>query len=355
MFLFTETSYSYIVALSKDSEESMRKIMMIAVCLVILTTQSLFAQGAMETPSDTFRIGVSKIVIHPALDAIEQGMKDYLSEAGIKAVYDVQSANGDISTAASIAQKFKADKVDLVVGLGTPVAQALSNAFTTTPVIFGGITDPLAAGLVPTYAPNDGNVGGASDKNPVYDQIKLFSELSGAKTIGLVFTSGEANGVLLKDMAAEACLQLGLNFVPAGISNSAEVRSALLAIVNRIDGLYIGTDNTVVSAISTINEVCYQEKIPFFTADPTSADGLDFFMAWGFNYYTHGRKTGEAVYQVLTGRKTAGQIGTIFSTDPLEFELWFNLDLASRLGISIPTTYTDAASVVFKDGKKIVR
>jgi putative tryptophan/tyrosine transport system substrate-binding protein len=47
--------------------------------------------------------------------------------------------NGDISTAASIAQKFKADKADLVVGIGTPVAQALANVFTTTPAVFDAL------------------------------------------------------------------------------------------------------------------------------------------------------------------------------------------------------------------------
>ncbi|PKL12324.1 MAG: ABC transporter substrate-binding protein [Spirochaetae bacterium HGW-Spirochaetae-8] len=327
------------------------------VAMLLFGMQAIGAQGAPESVLDTgvFHVGVSKIVTHPALDAIEQGMKDYLAEAGIQIEYDVQSANGDISTANSIAQKFKADKADLVVGIGTPVAQALANVFTTVPVVFGGITDPLAAGLVPTYAPNSGNVGGASDKNPVFDQIKLFAELTGAKSIGLVFTSGEANGVQLKDMAQEACTQLGLEFVPAGVSNSAEVRQALLSITKRIDGLYIGTDNTVVSAISTISDVCDQAGIPYFTADPTSAEGLDFFMAWGFNYYTHGRKTGEAVAQVLTGKKTAGELGTIFSTDPLEFELWFNLDVAKKLGIRIPKVYLDSASVIYENGRKSIQ
>jgi putative ABC transport system substrate-binding protein len=306
------------------------------------------ATGEMEVGESTsIRIGVSKIVTHPALDAIEKGMVDYLDEQGFTISYDSQSANGDISTAASIAQKFKADKVDLAVGIGTPVAQALANVFTETPVVFGGITDPLEAGLVPTYEPNDGNVGGVSDKNPVFDQIKLFSELTGAKTIGIVFTSGEANGVQLKDLVESATKELGLQFVSAGVSNSAEVKSAILSIANRIDGLYVGTDNTVVSAISSLSEVCASAGIPLFTADPTSAEGLDYFMVWGFNYYKHGRKTGEAVAQVLNKEKTAGELGTIFITDPADFELWFNLEVAKRLGITIPKSYLDSAAVLY--------
>ena len=318
----------------------------ITMLCILLITGIACAQGVQEQDG-TITIGVSKIVAHPALDAIEQGMIDFLAEKGYSIRYDSQNANGDISTATSIAQKFKADRVDLVVGIGTPTAQALANVFDTTPVIFGGITDPLEADLVPTYQPNSGNVGGASDKNPVFEQIRVFSEITGAKTIGIIFTSGEANGVQLKDLVVEACEELGLKAIPTGISNSSEVKQAALAIIPRVDAIYVGTDNTVVSAITSINDVCKTNNKPFFTADPTSAEGLDYFMVWGFNYYEHGRKTGVAVDEVLSGRKTAGEVGTLFSTDPSEFELYFNLDVAKRLGITIAESYLNNAKVLY--------
>ncbi|NCB02367.1 MAG: ABC transporter substrate-binding protein [Spirochaetia bacterium] len=318
--------------------------------IMVLVMSLLIAQGVKEQDNKDFiTIGVSKIVAHPALDAIEQGMVDYLTEKGYSIRYDSQNANGEISTATSIAYKFKADKVDLVVGIGTPTAQALANVFDTTPVIFGGITDPVEAGLVPTYEPNGGNVGGASDKNPVYEQIRVFSEITGAKTIGIIFTSGEANGVQLKDLVVDSCEKLGLKAVTTGISNSSEVKQAALAIIPRVDAIYVGTDNTVVSAITSISEVCKNNNKPFFTADPTSAEGLDYFMVWGFNYYVHGRKTGEAVDQVLSGRKTAGEVGTLFSSDKSEFELYFNLDVAKRLGITINKTYLDSAKLLYSE------
>ncbi len=329
------------------------KLTLLLIVLVLLTLP-LSAKGRSEVGvQKPLRIGISKIVIHPALDAIEKGMRDYLDEMGIEAIYDVQSANGDVAAAAQIAQKFKADNVDLALGIATPTTQALANVLKTKPIIFGGITDPLEAGLVPTYEPNDGNVGGVSDKSPVYEQIKLFSELTKARTIGIVFTSAEANGVQLRNMVDDACKKLGLNFVDAGISNSAEAKSALLAIAKRIDGLYIGTDNTVVSAIASLNEVCVNEKIPYFTADPTSAVDLDFFMVWGFDYYKHGRKAGEAAYKVLKKEKSAGEIGTIFTTDPKDFELWFNLDVAKRLQITIPDQLIETASVIIENGQMI--
>lgn len=88
----------------------MKRLCLIMVTLVAGMALVSATGNREEAPERAFTIGISKIVTHPALDAIEQGMKDYLAEQGFTIRYDTQSANGDISTAASIAQKFKADK-----------------------------------------------------------------------------------------------------------------------------------------------------------------------------------------------------------------------------------------------------
>ena len=64
-------------------------------------------------------IGISKIVAHPALDALEQGVQDGVKERFPQAKFDLQNANGEMSTAASIAQKFKAESVNIAVGIAT--------------------------------------------------------------------------------------------------------------------------------------------------------------------------------------------------------------------------------------------
>src|ERR1700676_575197 len=74
---------------------------------------------AAEAPKKVL-IGVSKIVSHPALDAVVKGMQDELAAEKINAKYDVQNANGDMNAAASIATKFQSEKVTLAVGVATP-------------------------------------------------------------------------------------------------------------------------------------------------------------------------------------------------------------------------------------------
>ncbi|MDY0289306.1 MAG: ABC transporter substrate-binding protein [Sphaerochaeta sp.] len=324
----------------------------LALLLVILlsTASFAFAAGTAEKPAPSgYKVGVSKLLAHPALDAAEKGMMDYLATTGLKVTYDLQNANGDISTASSIAQKFKSDKVNVAVGIATPSAQALAQVFpitSSTPVVFSAVTDATEAGLVAA------NIAGVSDKNPVQEQIKLLVDLTGAKTIGNIYASGEANGVILMEMAKAACAELGVGFVSAAISNSSEVKMATQAIIDRVDAIYIATDNAVISALASVDDVTTKAGKPLMSADPSGIDGLNAMIAWGFDYYSIGLETGKVVEKLLKGEK-AGSIGTVYITDPTKFELWFNLDTAMKLGYTIPQSLLDSAAVLIKDGKTI--
>lgn len=337
----------------------MKKILSVSTVLLLSVAISLplFAGGASESAPASgpkvMKIGVSKLLAHPALDAVEVGMQDYLATTDLSVSYDFQNANGDVSTAVSIAQKFKNDDVDVAVGIATPSAQALAQVFSDTPVVFSAVTDPISAGLADSYAGDpDSNICGVSDNNPVEEQIKLLVELSGAKTIGNIYASGEANGVVLMEMAKAACEKLGVGFVSSAIANSSEVKMAAQSIIDRVDAIYIATDNAVISALPAVDEVCSKAGKPLMSADPSGVSGLDCLVAWGFNYYSLGVATGKVVEQVIN-RTSPGKIGTVFLTDPADFELWFNLDTAKKLGITIPQSLIDSAAVIIQDGKQI--
>ena len=328
--------------------------MLLAMLLVVST---IFAGGAAESAAGTgekaYRVGVSKLLAHPALDQVEVGMQDYLASTGLNIVYDFQNAQGDIASCASIAQKFKADGDDVVLGIATATAQALANVFIDTPVVFSAVTDPVDAGLVDSYEGSaDTNVCGVSDMNPVESQIKLLMDITGAKKIGNIYASGEANGVTLMNQAKEAVEKLGGEFIEVAVANSAEVKMAAQSIIDRVDAIYIATDNTVISALAAVDDVCAKAGKPLFSSDPTAVDGLECLIAWGFNYYSLGVQTGKVIEQILKDSE-AGPIGTIFLEDPADFELWFNLDTAKKLGITIPEENLAAAAVVIENGEKI--
>jgi putative ABC transport system substrate-binding protein len=309
---------------------------------------SVHAAGAGEEQANV--IGIAKIVAHPALDAVEKGVMEELKEQGYEVEFDLQNANGDMTTASSIANKFKTDRVSLAVGIATPTSQALANTLDDIPVVYSAVTDPVDAGLVESYEQGGDNITGVSDMTPVKEQLQFFKRVAGVERLGHVYSSGEANAVRLAEMAKEAAEELDMEFIESTVTNSAEVRQAAQSIVDKVDGIYVSTDNTVVSALNSLVSVADRESVPVMSADPSSAEKYGVLAAWGFDYYQVGRATGKIVARILDGTDPA-EIPTKFMTDRSDIDLLINRDVADRLGISFPDDVVELASTIVEDGE----
>lgn len=315
--------------------------------LSIIILISILFLGCSNKENNT--IGISKIVSHPALDALEKGIQDELTERKIKVSFDLQNANGDINTALSIAKKFKEQKVKIAVGIATPSAQTLVKELkdTSTIVVFSAVTDPVKAGLVTSLDKGEKNVTGISDMTPVESQIKLITQIKPIKKLGIVYSSHEDNAVALAKITKEVCSKLGIELIEATVTSSSEVKQATLSIINRVDAIYVSTDNTVVSALSSLTEVALKSKVPVISADPSSAKDTYVLAALGFDYYKMGRATGRLIIEILEGKKPEN-IPTRFLTDRKDLEFYLNLDIARKLNITIPEDLINSADVVVK-------
>ncbi|MBQ9626444.1 MAG: ABC transporter substrate-binding protein, partial [Treponema sp.] len=226
----------------------------------------LFGCAKKDSSSKTVKIGIAKIVQHPALDAVERGVIDVVNENGFNADYDLQNANGDVNTAAQIALKYKDERVAVAVGIATPVALALATSIKDIPIVFGTVTDPVGAGLVSSIDKGENNICGMSDAIPSEQHIALFKKVAGIKTLGYIYTSNEANSISALEQVKNGCNMAGINIVTQAITNSSEVQSAAQSIVDRVDGIYLTTDNTVFSALSSLVQVFGNAKKPIFSA-----------------------------------------------------------------------------------------
>lgn len=325
----------------------MKKCMLLVALVAAVITAGIAGPAQAGEP---VLIGISKIVSHPALDALEKGIQDGVTAAFPDARFDLQNANGEISTAASIAQKFKAEKVTVAVGIATPTAQALVNAIKDRPVVYCAVTDPVGAGLIESTAKGEQNIAGTSDMTPVKEQIEFLNRIKPIKTLGHVYSSGEANAVALADIARDVCAEMGIRFVETTVTNSAEVKQAVQTIAGRVDGIYISNDNTVVSALSAVTDVARKHRIPVMSADPSSAEENPVLAAWGFDYYKMGRVTGDLVADILKGTQPEN-VPTIFMTDPSDVDLLINLDVARDLGLEFPADVVKTANKVIENGK----
>lgn len=327
----------------------MKKFFALTAALTALSLAGVTPAAAAE-PHKKPVIGISKIVSHPALDSVEKGIQDELAAAKVAVDYDLQNANGNVGTAASIANKFQSAKVTLAVGIATPTAQALVNTMKETPVIFSAVTDPVKAGLVKSLKKGDKWVTGVSDMTPVKQQLELLLKIKKVKRLGHIYTSSEENAVVLAGIVKQACKELGIEFVETTVSKSSEVKQATQAIIKRVDALYISTDNTVVSALSAVAEVAMKAKVPIMSADPSSAETHPILAAWGFDYYKMGRVTGKMIVEVLKGKKPE-QLPTRFMTKTSDIDLLINLDVAKKLGLTVPKELVKSANKVVEGGK----
>jgi len=327
----------------------MKKSLNLALVFVLLSLVLSATAFAAEAPKKVL-IGVSKIVSHPALDAVVKGLQDELAAAKINAEYDLQNANGDINAAASIATKFQSEKVTLAVGVATPTSQSLVNTLKGIPIVFTAVTDPVKAGLVASLKKGDKNVTGVSDMTPVKQQIELLLKVKKVKRLGHIYTSSEENAVVLAGIVKQVCKELNIEFVETTVSKSSEVKQAVQAIIRRVDALYISTDNTVVSAMSAVSDVAMKAKVPIMSADPSSAENYPVLAAWGFDYYKMGRTTGKLVVEILKGKKPE-QIPTQFMTKTSDVDLLINLDVAKKLGLTFPKDIVKSANKVVENGK----
>jgi len=302
-----------------------------------------FAATAQEV-----KVGVTSIVEHPALDAARDGVKQALEEAGYKDgenyQFIFQSAQNRQPTAVQIAQKYVGDKVDVIVAIGTPSAQAAANATKDIPVVFSAITDPVAAGLMSNLEKPDANVTGVSDMTPVAEHVRLIRELLPQATkIGYLYNPSEANSVAALRVLQEAAAPLGFEIIESTALQTAQVRGAALALVDKVDVIYITTDNTVVSALETAIMVANENKMPFVAADPESAlRGA--LVAAGVNYFDIGLLTGQMVVKLLKGEKVANIAAQIAPAN----DLFINQQTAAQIGYQFPESIVERATRIIE-------
>lgn len=281
--------------------------------------------------AESVSIGITQIVAHPSLDAARDGFKAALADAGFDVTYDEQNAQGDQSTAASIAGTFASANHDLILAIATPTAQSAVQAISDTPILFTAVTDPVSADLVASLEAPGGNVTGTSDANPVREQLQLVTRLApDAKRVGIVYSSGEVNSQVQVDWAKEAAAELGLEIVEAAVSTSAEVQQAAESL--DVDAFYVPTDNTVVSALESLIQVAEAKQLLTIAAEGDSVS-RGTVATYGIDYYKLGYQTGEMAVKILRGEADPA---TMPVETQSELQLYLNLGAAARMGVTIP-------------------
>ncbi len=312
----------------------MKKILAVlcAACLV-------FALGATAFAAD-YNVGVCQLVQHPALDAATQGFIDALNEElGEGAVsFNVQNASGDSATCAVIVNQFVSDEVDLIMANATPALLAAQAATNVIPILGTSVTD-YASAL--DFAEDEwtgatgSNISGTSDGVPAEEYAKLLNELfPEAKTVGVLYCSGEPNSKFQADQIRPFLEEMGYKVVDFTFADSNDVAAVTNNACDDCDVLYIPTDNTAASNAELINNVVLEKKIPVVAGEEGLCAGCG-CVTLSISYYDLGTVTGEMAAKILKGEANVGEMQIEYAP----FEKKFNAVNCEVNGIEIPEDF----------------
>jgi len=290
-----------------------------------------------DSGAQHYTVGICQYVQHPALDQATEGFKaaltDMLGEGNVE--FTEQNANGDSPTCATIINGFVSSNVDLILANATAPLQAAAAGTDTIPVIGTSVTDYATALAIDDWTGTTGrNITGTSDALPVEGQLQLIRALQpDADTIGIVYTTSEANSVYSISVYEELATDYGFTIDAVGVTSQAEVTQAVDTLLSHgVDCLSNLTDNNVVGVLGAILEKTDEAGIPVYGSEVEQVK-LGCVGGAGLDYIQLGIQTGLMAAKVLTGEAACEDL----PYETIEnYGLYINSDAAAELGITIP-------------------
>lgn len=289
------------------------------------------------TDSNVFKIGVVRISSDNVLNQVQAGLEAQLKTIGaqrnVTFKLDEKDAQNEASNAQIIAQQFVQQKVNLIVGIGTPAVVAANQVTKTIPIIFGGMTDPVGAGVAASLAHPGGNATGTTDfVDPSQNVDVIRKVLPNAKTIGTIINESEANSVSWLKAFQQAASADGLKVIVGPVASSGDVQSATLSLMGRVDAILIGADNTALTGTGAIASIAEKHKVPVFSTD-SDATSQGALIGMGVSSTLIGTRTADVVAEVLLDGKNPGDLPVV---GQLKISVTVNDSVAKQLDVTVP-------------------
>lgn len=343
----------------KTTKKALSLLLILALALAAFAGCAKSAQPATQTPAtDTpaeapaaeapaksgcsFTVGVIQFGSHPSLDNCYEGVRQALEASG-NVTIDLQNGNFDSATCDTIAKNMVAKNYDMLIGIATPAAVSAYAAAANTdiPVVFCAVSDPVAAGLVDSMEAPGGNCTGTSDVLDFAAQLGLITTLQPeAKSIGILYTTSEANSVSQLNQIKAIAPQFGMEIVEQGVQTAADIPQAAAALAAKVDCINNFTDNNVVNNLGILLEQANAAGIPVYGSEEEQViNGC--LASVGIDYVALGNVTGEMALSILAGSDAATMaVRQIMDATPI-----VNTDVLAAFGIELPEAYANAALV----------
>ena len=235
----------------------------------------------------------------------------------------------------------------MLVGVTTNAVQAAKYATRTIPIVFVGVSDPIAAELVDSLARPGGNLTGCTNIAPVLSgkRLELLKETVPKLSRVAVLWDPQSPGSVPQWKETElAATELGLRLFSMEASSVDEYEGAFKEAVKARSGALAVTLNPVSNSNQKpIAELATKNRLPTMCARGDYVDN-GCMMSYGPSYVAEGRDAARSVDKILKGTKPTD----LPVEQPMKFELVINLKTANEIGLTIPPSVLYRADKVIK-------
>jgi putative ABC transport system substrate-binding protein len=275
----------------------------------------------------------------------ELGKLGYVEGKNI--TFDYRHVDNKLERLPGLADELVRLRVDVLLTMGTPEALALKNATKTIPIIFLAVTDPVAAGLVDSFARPGGNITGFTTLGAVLagKRLELLKETVPKLTRVAVLWDSQVQGTSQEWKESQLpARELGLQLHSMEVSSADKYESAFKeAVKARSGALAVIASPLVVSNQIRIVDLATKNRLPaiYHRGNWVARGGL---MSYGADGDERFRRGAVFVDKILKGTKPAD----LPVEQPKKFEFIINLKAAKQIGLTIPPNVLTRADRVIR-------
>lgn len=325
-----------------------KKITFLTLCALLL---ALCSSATAQQPPKVQRIGYltanSSSVELPRVDAFRQGLRALGHIEGQNIVIEYRFTDGKFERLPDLAAELVRLKVDVLVANTTNAALAAKNATRTIPIFFIGVSDPVAAGLVDSFARPGGNITGLTNIAPVLSgkRLELLKETVPKLTrVAVLWDPQNPGSVPQWNESQLAARELGLQLHSMEVSSANKYESAFKEATKAGSTALAVTLNPLANSNQKrVVDLAAKSRLPAIYARGQFVDngGL---MSYAPSFAADGRDAARLVDKILKGTQPAD----LPVEQPTKFELLINLKTAKALGLTIPPLVLMRAEKVIK-------
>lgn len=281
-----------------------------------------------------------------------EGIREVLRAAGFREGRNLKLSLVDAKGSSERAQQLALDTVrgkpDVLIVLSLPAAQAVLKYTTQIPVVFAGITDPVASELVSGWGPSGSNVTGVADVLPLQKRVALIKQISPqARRVGVIYNPTDASSVAAVKEFQESLSGSGLIAIELTVLRPLEVGSAARSLIEKVDVFQTFLDPTVNQAYAALAQVANDARIPLLGWDVKDVRA-GAVAALDLTAQDLGSAAGRLALRVLRGAKPGAIAPEIIAQPPL----YVNMQAATKQSVTFsPALLKIARPLVRTDAK----